>query len=170
MSLTQKFDLLIYEMFFYPGIRAFGGKEMSVILNTDRVSPESLGKIPDSIHAYSFVPQLEVLQHADIFLTHCGMNSVNEAMRCGVPMVAMPFINDQIANAKQIVKLGIGKGVRSFPSSGRELYGTVKAVWGDEQMRSRSAQVQQSLKMKCRSKKLSTESDSCSDTKNGSDG
>lgn len=127
-------------------IRAFGGKEMSVILNTGRVSPESLGKIPDNIYAYSFVPQLEVLQHADVFLTHCGMNSVNEAMRCGVPMVAMPFINDQIANAKPIVRLGIGKRVRSFPSSGRELYGTVKSVWGDEQMRSRSAQVQQSLK------------------------
>ena len=126
-------------------IRAFGGKGMSVILNTGRVVPESLGKIPGNIHAYSFVPQVEVLRHADVFLTHCGMNSVNEAMSCGVPMVAMPFINDQIANAKRIVELGIGKRVRSFPSSGKQLYKTVKAVCGDEQIRSRSAGVRQAL-------------------------
>lgn len=127
-------------------IRAFGGKDMSVILNTGRVRPESLGRIPDNIYAYSFVPQVEVLQHTDVFLTHCGMNSVNEAMRYGVPMVAMPFINDQISNAERIVELGIGKSVRSFPSSGRQLYKTVKDVYYDEHMRTRSEQVRDMLK------------------------
>ncbi|MEA4969099.1 MAG: glycosyltransferase [Candidatus Pelethousia sp.] len=127
-------------------IRAFGGKDMSVILNTGRIRPESLGRIPDNIYAYSFVPQVEVLQHTDVFLTHCGMNSVNEAMRYGVPMVAMPFINDQISNAKRIIELGIGKSVRSFPSSGRQLYKTVKDVYYDEHMRSRSEQVRDMLK------------------------
>jgi len=122
-------------------IRAFGGKEMSLILNTGRVRPETLGKIPDNIYAYSFVPQIEVLQHADVFLTHCGMNSVNESMSFGVPMVAMPFINDQISNAKRIVELEIGKRVRSFPSSGRQLYKTVKDVCNDEHTRKRSVEV-----------------------------
>lgn len=127
-------------------IRAFGGKEMSVILNTGRIRPETLGKIPDNIYAYSFVPQVEVLQHADVFLTHCGMNSVTEAMNCGVPMVAMPFINDQLFNAKRIVELELGKRVRSFPSSGRQLYKTVKDVCNDEHIRNRSKEVQRLLK------------------------
>lgn len=127
-------------------IRAFGGKEMSVILNTGRIRPETLGRIPDNIYAYSFVPQIEVLQHADVFLTHCGMNSVNEAMSYGVPMVVMPFINDQISNAKRIVELGIGKRVRSFPSSGRQLYKTVKDVYEDKYMRNRSAEIMRLLK------------------------
>ena len=120
-------------------IRAFGRKDMSIILNTGRVRPDSLGKIPENIYAYSFVPQVEVLQHADVFLTHCGMNSVNEAMNCGVPMVAIPFINDQISNAKRIIELGIGKRVRSFPSSGRQLFKTVQDVYADEKMRQQSA-------------------------------
>ncbi len=127
-------------------IRAFGGKDMSVILNTGKVRPETLGKIPGNIYAYSFVPQVEVLQHADVFLTHCGMNSVNEAMSYGVPMVAMPFINDQISNARQIVGLGIGKRVRSFPSSGRQLYKTVKDVYNDKHIRKRSMEVKNLLK------------------------
>jgi MGT family glycosyltransferase len=127
-------------------LRAFGGKEMSVILNTGRIHPETLGKIPENIYAYSFVPQVEVLQHADAFLTHCGMNSVNEAMSYGVPMVAMPYINDQISNAQRVLELGIGKRVRSFPSSGRQLYKTVRDVCGDEGMRNRSREVQNLLK------------------------
>lgn len=127
-------------------IRAFGGRDMSVILNTGKVRPELLGQIPENIYAYSFVPQVEVLQHADVFLTHCGMNSVNEAMHYGVPMVAMPFINDQISNAKRIVDLGIGKRVRSFPSRGRQLYRTVLDVYSDESIQKRSIEIQRSLK------------------------
>ena len=126
-------------------IRAFGGKDMSVILNTGRICPETLGKIPSNIFAYSYVPQLDVLNHADVFLTHCGMNSVSEAMSRGVPMVAMPFINDQTANANRIVELGIGKRVRSFPSRGKELYEAVTAVYGDGHVRNRCKQIQELL-------------------------
>lgn len=123
-------------------IRAFGKKDMSVILNTGKIKPESLGEIPDNIYAYSFVPQMQVLQHSDVFLTHCGMNSVNEAMTLGIPMVAMPFVNDQISNAECITQIGIGKRVRSFPSSGRELYRTVREVSQDECIREKSKEVQ----------------------------
>ena len=116
-------------------IRAFGGKPFSVILNTGKVPPDSLGNIPANIYAYSFVPQLEVLAHADVFLTHCGMNSINEALYQGVPMVAMPFLNDQLTNARRIVDLGLGKRVRSFPSRGKELYHTVCEVYADAQIK-----------------------------------
>ena len=87
-------------------IRAFGGKPLSVILNTGKIRPETLGRIPGNIYACSFVPQIEVLRHTDVFLTHCGMNSVNEALYEGVPMVAMPFVNDQITNARRITVYG----------------------------------------------------------------
>ena len=127
-------------------IRAFGGKDMSVILNTGRIAPESLGKIPPNIHAYSFVPQIEVLKHTDVFLTHCGMNSINEALTAGVPMVAMPFVNDQTENAKRIVELGIGKRVRSFPRRGKELYGAVCEVCRDEEISRRIAALSAGIK------------------------
>ncbi|MBP5774820.1 MAG: hypothetical protein J6W36_03910 [Clostridiales bacterium] len=119
-------------------IRAFGNKDFSVILNTGKIPADSLGNIPGNIFAYSFVPQIEVLSHADVFLTHCGMNSVNEALSLGVPMVAMPFINDQITNAEQIVRLGLGKRVRSFPSRGKELFNAVSEVYNDGSYRERA--------------------------------
>lgn len=117
-----------------------------MILNTGKVYIQTLGKIPDNVYTYSFVPQIEVLQHADVFLTHCGMNSVNEAMALGVQMVAMPFINNQLSNAKRIVELGIGKRVRSFPSSGKQLYNTVMEVSSSDMVKERSREIENQLK------------------------
>lgn len=128
--------------FYKKCIRSFGDTEFSVILNTGRVPPESLGMIPKNICAYSFVPQIEVLTHTDVFLTHCGMNSINEALTLGVPMVAMPFMNDQITNAGRIVQLGMGKRVRSVPSNGREMYEAVKAVYTDDSFKQNAVKMQ----------------------------
>lgn len=126
-------------------IRAFGNKNLSVILNTGKIAPETLGKIPSNIYAYSYVPQIEVLEHADVFLTHCGMNSVNEALYAGVPMVTMPFINDQISNAKRIIELGLGKRVRSFPSRGKELYQTVLEVYQDKEIKKNVTEIKEQM-------------------------
>ena len=127
-------------------IRAFGGKPFSVILNTGKVPPESLGRIPENIFAYGFVPQVEVLSRTDVFLTHCGMNSINEALSLGVPMVAMPFINDQITNADRLVELGVARRVRSFPSSGRELYRAVSEVLENRTYREKAAAMRDSIR------------------------
>ncbi len=133
-------------------IKAFGGgtnkahAPFSVILNTGKVKPETLGKIPENIYAYPFVPQIEVLSHTDVFLTHCGMNSINEALCFGVPMVAMPFMNDQITNAVRITRLGLGKRVRSFPSRGAELYRTVCEVWEDKSFKERTEKMRRLIK------------------------
>lgn len=73
------------------------------------VSKDRLGKIPDNFSIYSFVPQLEVLENTDIFITHGGMNSITESLYYGVPMIVIPFMTDQPLNAKRIEELHLGK-------------------------------------------------------------
>ncbi|KAI3940705.1 hypothetical protein MKW98_030024 [Papaver atlanticum] len=56
--------------------------------------------------------QLEVLAHKAVgcFVTHCGWNSILEALSLGVPMVAVPQWTDQPTNAKfveDIWKVGV---------------------------------------------------------------
>ncbi len=131
--------------FYKKCIKAFGNKEFSVILNTGKISPNILGKLPDNIYAYSFVPQIEVLSHADVFLTHCGMNSINEALCFGVPMVAMPFLNDQITNAKQLVNLGLAKRIHSFSQKSKEIYQAVYEVSQDEKMKKKAKQMREAI-------------------------
>ncbi|KAK8691596.1 hypothetical protein V6N13_075100 [Hibiscus sabdariffa] len=60
-------------------------------------------------------PQLEVLNHESVgcFVSHCGYNSVLEALSLGVPMVAMPQWADQPTNAKYVEDVW-GIGIRAL--------------------------------------------------------
>ncbi|KAK0589065.1 hypothetical protein LWI29_009160 [Acer saccharum] len=64
----------------------------------------------------SWCPQLEVLAHESVecFVTHCGFNSVIEALSLGVAMVAMPQWTDQPTNAKYVEDVW-GTGIRALP-------------------------------------------------------
>ena len=73
------------------------------------VKKEQLGEIPDNIFVYPFVPQLKILKSASLFITHGGMNSVNEALYYGTPMLVIPVGNDQPRVAQQIEDLHLGK-------------------------------------------------------------
>ncbi|KAL5216784.1 hypothetical protein ABZP36_008185 [Zizania latifolia] len=53
-----------------------------------------------------WAPQVAVLRHAAVgwFMTHCGWNSVLEAVAAGVPMLAWPMSADQFVNARLLVE------------------------------------------------------------------
>jgi UDP:flavonoid glycosyltransferase YjiC (YdhE family) len=57
------------------------------------------------------VPQLSLLDHTDLMITHGGMNSITECVEAGVPMLVCPGTNkiDQAGNAARVVyhKLGL---------------------------------------------------------------
>ncbi|GJN35141.1 hypothetical protein PR202_gb23885 [Eleusine coracana subsp. coracana] len=60
----------------------------------------------------TWAPQVEVLRHAAIgtFVTHCGWNSILEAITAGVPMVYCPMYAEQRLN-KVLVAEGMRLGV-----------------------------------------------------------
>lgn len=82
---------------------------MSIGLSTE---PSELGEIPDSFTVESYVNQMEVLSGTDVFLTHCGMNSVNESLYYGVPMVLFPQHSEENAVAIRTEELGAGVRLR----------------------------------------------------------
>jgi MGT family glycosyltransferase len=104
--------------FYQTCLRTFADSEYTVVLSIGKqVSVESLGEIPDNIIVRNFVPQLEVLQHADVFLTHGGMGSVNEALYYGVPMILYPQMFEQSLVTRQVEVHGAG--IRLIPDSVR---------------------------------------------------
>ncbi|MFB6366317.1 macrolide family glycosyltransferase [Paenibacillus elgii] len=70
---------------------------------------DSVGdRIPPNFIIEPYVPQLEVLQQADAFITHAGMNSTSEALYYHVPLVMIPLSSDQPIVAKRVEELGAG--------------------------------------------------------------
>jgi len=78
---------------------------LSVGKNTDIAA---LGSIPANFIVRNTVPQLDVLQRADAFITHGGMNSVHEALIYGVPLVVVPHHLEQLLNGKRVAETGTG--------------------------------------------------------------
>ncbi|WP_399936716.1 macrolide family glycosyltransferase [Streptomyces sp. BBFR25] len=80
----------------------------TVVLSTGKADPAVLGPLPDNVIARRFVPQTRVLERTALLVTHGGMNSVNEALYAGIPMLVIPQGADQPLVAGRVVELGAG--------------------------------------------------------------
>uniref|UniRef100_A0A183BM23 glucuronosyltransferase n=1 Tax=Globodera pallida TaxID=36090 RepID=A0A183BM23_GLOPA len=54
-----------------------------------------------NVHPVKWMDQKSLLMHPKVraFVSHCGLNSVSEAARSGVPILAIPLFGDQLYNA-----------------------------------------------------------------------
>ncbi|WP_010233750.1 macrolide family glycosyltransferase [Clostridium arbusti] len=96
--------------FFKTCMEAFKDTNVSVVMSIGKqINIEDLGNIPANFYVYSFVPQVAVLEHTDLFITHCGMNSANESMYYGIPVIGIPQRADQPIVAKRMIELGLGE-------------------------------------------------------------
>lgn len=96
--------------FFTTCAKAFGGTDWNVAMAIgNQVSPAELGEIPANFDVRQYFPQPLVLEHADAFLSHAGMNSVMESLLNQVPLATYPQTAEQSANADRVAELGLGR-------------------------------------------------------------
>jgi zeaxanthin glucosyltransferase len=73
--------------------------------------------VPNNIYAFKNIPQVDLLQHCDIMITHGGMNSLTECIFCEVPVMVYPLSPDwdQPGSAARVVyhKLGLKGNIKS---------------------------------------------------------
>ncbi|SHE88706.1 glycosyltransferase, MGT family [Seinonella peptonophila] len=87
----------------------FANTKHTVILSVgSQTQIGELGDIPENFIVRHYVPQLEVLQHANLFITHGGMNSTSEGLYYGVPLIVFPQSADQPIIAQRVAHLGAG--------------------------------------------------------------
>lgn len=79
-----------------------------VVVATGRDISDLYDTQPKNFHIFKSVNQQHILTLADVFVTHGGGNSVNEAIDAEVPMVVIPFFGDQHVCALNIARLKIG--------------------------------------------------------------
>ncbi|CAM9189913.1 unnamed protein product, partial [Ectocarpus fasciculatus] len=69
----------------------------------------------DNVYFAGWVPQFAVLADpvVKVFVSHCGANSVHESLFHGVPIVALPFFDDQRYNGRRLLELGLASACLS---------------------------------------------------------
>ena len=108
-------------------IQAFKDTDYQVIMSVGNlVKIEELGTLPENISVFTHVDQIAVLKQADVFLSHCGMNSVNESLYYQVPLVMYPQTSEQGGVATRVEQLGAGIRLQKVNSSA--ICETVKQV------------------------------------------
>ena len=126
-------------------ITALKDSEYQVIMSVgNNIDPEKLGEIPSNFEVYHSVDQIAVLQKADAFLTHCGMNSVNEALYYEVPLILFPQTSEQGGVARQVSNMEAG--IYLLKNNPISIQNAVTTVFNDDKYKKNASIIAESFK------------------------
>ena len=97
--------------------------------------PADLGTLPPNVHAEQWVPQAQVMAHADAMVGHGGFGWTLAALGAGLPQVIMPLFADQPANARRVAEIGAGLALADGPRALSALPAAVEQVLDDPRYR-----------------------------------
>jgi len=102
-------------------VQALRSQPVRVALAIGSADPGGLGELPRHWLVREVLPQVALLEHASVTITHGGNNSVTETLTAGVPMLVLPFSTGQFAGAAAIVDAGVGVALDPNAASPAEL-------------------------------------------------
>lgn len=132
--------------FYRDCFEAFRRVDVQVIMSIGAtVSEASLGPVPPNFIVQTYVPQLEVLRRASVFVTHGGMNSVSESLYHGVPVVVIPQMSEQEIVGRRVEELGAGLCLAKEEATAEKLRESVERLLAEDRFRQQAAVVRQSF-------------------------
>ncbi|WP_161522207.1 nucleotide disphospho-sugar-binding domain-containing protein [Bifidobacterium aemilianum] len=97
-------------LFYRSCIAAVANQPVRLVMSVGRhFDRAKLGTLPANVQVFDSVDQIAVLKEAALFITHGGMNSVNEALYYQVPMLVVPMADDQPTVAARVQELELGQ-------------------------------------------------------------
>lgn len=134
------------QAFFADCVREFTGRPWHVVLVVGKqVDLDELEPLPDNIEAHRWVPQLDLLGQADVFVSHAGMGSVTEALYTGTPVVLLPQLPEQDLVAEQTESLGVGRVIPREEVSATRVREAVEQLHADPTVPDQLARVREAM-------------------------
>jgi MGT family glycosyltransferase len=81
-----------------------------------------------------FLPQVSVLPHVDLVITHGGNNTVTECVHHGKRMVLLPIFWDQHDNAQRVHETGFGERLPTYSFTDDEIAGAIDRLLADREL------------------------------------
>ncbi|MCX7997019.1 MAG: hypothetical protein N2691_04710 [Patescibacteria group bacterium] len=106
---------------------------------------EDIGRVPPNVIVRQFVNQISVLEQSSGFVSHGGMNSINESMYYGVPMVLFPVVQEQGFNAERVGQLGAGIVMDRSSVSADKLRDSVVKILSDRSYKEQAQKIRKTL-------------------------
>ena len=133
--------------FYHNCIKAFADTDFQVIMSVGNLTDMTKFKnLPENIFVYQNVDQIAVLSKADVFISHCGMNSVNESLYYGVPLVMFPQTPEQGGVANRVSQLKAGIMLKK--NTVKNIQNAVKSLINDGEYRKNAISISDGFK-KC---------------------
>lgn len=133
--------------FYHNCIKAFADTDFQVIMSVGNLTDMTKFKnLPENIFVYQNVDQIAVLSKADVFISHCGMNSVNESLYYGVPLVMFPQTPEQGGVANRVSQLKAGVMLKK--NTVKNIQNAVKSLIDDGEYRKNAISISDGFK-KC---------------------
>ena len=131
--------------FYKTCISALANTDYQVIMSVGNlVSIEDFGKLPENVSIFSHVDQIAVLEKADVFVSHCGMNSVSESLYFEVPLVMLPQTSEQKGVAERVYQLGAG--IKIDKLDGDSVLSAINKILGDSTYKQNAKKIAESFK------------------------
>ena len=124
-------------------IEAFGKTDYQVIISMG-TNTDHFDTVPENIEIHESVDQMAVLRIADVFITHCGMNSASEGLYFGIPLVLFPQTPEQDAVARRTEELGAGLRLPSISED--DILKAVTRVIGEKRFKQSAEKISESFK------------------------
>jgi MGT family glycosyltransferase len=126
---------------------AFEGLDYQVIITTGRGQKLDLPEnVPQNFILAEWVPQLDLLKRADVFVTQGGTSSVCESFNYGCPVVVVPQMAEQHIIGYWIEQCKLGKHLEGGVISSTSLRAAVKTVLEDPQYRQNCSKIGDSFR------------------------
>lgn len=126
--------------FYRACLRAFADLDAAVVFSVGRhLDLEALGDLPSNAFVHRYVPQIELLQRTDLFITHGGMNSISEALYFGVPLLVVAQTQEQALNGERVREVGAGRVLKASKVSAETLWKQVGPLLAQPSYRAASS-------------------------------
>lgn len=75
------------------------------------VDADALGPLPDNVETHAWVPQAQLLPHADLVVHHGGSGGTLGSLASGVPQLFLPQVGEHFVNAAAITEAGAARTI-----------------------------------------------------------